>query len=509
MSRMDLIALLPLIVSGYVPVLVMMVSAFWRSTTGIAVLSLSILAASFVAIFAALPLAPRTVTPLILIDRFSLFYMGLLFAGGFVVVLISRDYLLSHRERGDRFYLLLLFAVFGGAAAASSNHFASFFLGLETLTVSLYGLVGFTRQRRPSLEGGIKYLVLAASSSAFMLFGIALVYAELGTMDFSELSSVILSMKRQTLGWAMPSSALMGMALIVVGFGFKLAMVPFHMWSPDVYQGAPAPAAALISSVSKGAIFALLFRFVGYLGLEPSDGLFQLLTLLAVLTMFGGNLLALLQPNLKRLLAYSSVAHMGYLLIPLLAGGRDGAASFGFYLVSYFATVIAAFGVIAMLSSRGEEIEELKDYRGLAYRQPLPATVLALAMLSLTGIPLTSGFIAKFYIFSAGVQSHLWMLVILGIVNSGISAFYYLRVLAAIYIYAEPVELPGAPLAPARAWGASALVLLAAVILFFGIYPSPLIHLAQGTTQDRVERVQEVDQRAIPADPAAALDASR
>lgn len=497
MSRKDLIALLPLMFSAYVPVLVMMVSAFWRSTTGIATLSLVSFAASFAAIFIALPLAPRTVTPLILIDRFSLFYMGLLFAGGFAVALISRDYLLSHRERGDRFYLLLLFAVFGGAIAAASNHFASFFLGLETLTVSLYGLVGFTRLRRPSLEGGIKYLVLAAASSAFMLFGIALVYAEFGTMDFSQLSSTLLSMKRQTLGWTMPPSASLGMALIVVGFGFKLAMVPFHMWSPDVYQGAPAPATALISSVSKGAIFALLFRFVGYLGLAPSDGLFQLLTILSVLTMFGGNLLALTQQNLKRLLAYSSVAHMGYLLIPLLAGGSDGAASFAFYLVSYFATVIASFGVIAILSSRGEEIDELKDYRGLAYRQPLPATVLALAMLSLTGFPLTSGFIAKFYIFSAGVHSHLWTLVILGILNSGISAFYYLRVLTAMYIHAEPAELPDVPLAAARPWGATALGLLAAVILFFGIYPSPLIQLAQDATHGHPEEAQEVYQAAI------------
>jgi NADH-quinone oxidoreductase subunit N len=192
--------------------------------------------------------------------------------------------------------------------------------------------------------------------------------------------------------------------------------------------------------------------------------------------MFGGNLLALLQRNLKRLLAYSSVAHMGYLLIPLLAGGAAGAAAFGFYLVSYFATVIAAFGVISVLSSRGEEIEELDDYRGLAYRQPLPAIVLTLAMLSLTGIPLTAGFIAKFYIFSAGIRSHLWGLVIIGIINSGISAFYYLRVLAAMYVQTGPSV---ARIASARPWGAGGLVLLASVLVFFGIYPTPLIQLAQ------------------------------
>ena len=471
MNREDFIALLPLIISAYVPVMILMVSAFWRNSTGIAVLSIGSLAGSFLSIFAALPLAPRSVTPLILIDRFSLFYMGLVFAGSLAVVLLSRDYLQAHAERGDRFYALLLFAVFGMAAAASSNHFASFFLGLETLTVSLYGLIGFTKLRPPSLEGGIKYLVLAATSSAFLLFGIALVYSDFGTMEFVELSRKI-----QALAGPLPASSLLGMALIVVGFSFKLALVPFHMWSPDVYQGAPAPATALISSGSKGAIFALLFRFMAYIDLGRSNGLFLLLGTLAVLTMFGGNLLALMQQNLKRLLAYSSVAHMGYLLIPLLAGGAAGAAAFGFYLVSYFATVIAAFGVISVLSGRGEEIEELEDYRGLAYRQPLPAIVLALAMLSLTGIPLTAGFIAKFYIFSAGIRSHLWALVIIGIINSGISAFYYLRVLAALYVQTEPSV---ARIASARPWGAGGLVLLAAVLVFFGIYPSPLIQLAE------------------------------
>jgi NADH-quinone oxidoreductase subunit N len=470
-NREDFIALLPLIISAYVPVLILMAGAFWRNSTGIAVLSMGSLAGSFLSIFAALPFVPRTVTPLILVDRFSLFYMGLIFAGAFAVVLLSRDYLQARPERGDRFFALLLFAVFGMAAAASSNHFASFFLGLETLTVSLYGLIGFTTLRPPSLEGGIKYLVLAATSSAFLLFGIALVYSDFGTMEFIELSRKI-----QSLAGPLPASSLLGMAMIVVGFGFKLALVPFHMWSPDVYQGAPAPATALISSGSKGAIFALLFRFMAYIDLGRSNGLFLLLWTLAVLTMFGGNLLALLQRNLKRLLAYSSVAHMGYLLIPLLAGGAAGAAAFGFYLVSYFATVIAAFGVISVLSSRGEEIEELDDYRGLAYRQPLPAIVLTLAMLSLTGIPLTAGFIAKFYIFSAGIRSHLWLLVIIGIINSGISAFYYLRVLAAMYIQTDPSM---ARIASPRPWGVGGLVLLAAVLVFFGIYPTPLIQLAQ------------------------------
>jgi NADH-quinone oxidoreductase subunit N len=246
------------------------------------------------------------------------------------------------------------------------------------------------------------------------------------------------------------------------------------MWSPDVYQGAPAPAAALISTGSKGAIFALLFRFFGLLGAGEGNALFTALFVVAVLTMFGGNLLALLQRNLKRMLAYSSVAHMGYLLIPLLAGGA-GAASFGFYLVSYFATVIAAFGVIAVLSGASGEAERLDDLRGLAYRQPLPAAVLALAMLSLTGIPLTAGFVGKVFIFGAGIRANLWPLVIAGIINSGLSAFYYLRVLVALYATTEQ----GPELSPVRPWGGVGLATLALALIAVGVYPAPLIRLAE------------------------------
>ncbi|HEY3359469.1 MAG TPA: NADH-quinone oxidoreductase subunit N [Polyangia bacterium] len=470
MNRQDVVATLPLFVSAYAPVLVLMITAFWRHRTGIAVLTLASLLASFLAIIPALHAAPRLVTPLVLIDRFSLFFMGLCFAGGFAVVVLSRDYLRDVPERVGRFYVLLLFAVFGMAAAVSSHHFAAFFLGLETLTMSLYGLIGFTRLRPTALEGGIKYLVLAATSSAFLLFGIALLYAEVGTMEFGRLALVMRTAP------AMPGGAVLGFAFILVGFGFKLALVPFHMWSPDVYQGAPAPATALIASGSKGAIFALLFRLVSSLGVGHTTALHILLFTLAVITMFGGNLLALLQKNLKRMLAYSSVAHMGYLLIPLLAGGGGGAAAFGFYLVSYFATIIAAFGVLAVLSARGGEVEDLERLRGLAYRQPFLAAVLALAMLSLTGIPLTAGFVAKFYIFGAAVRAQLWTLVILGILNSGLSAYYYLRV---IVVMVAPGEPEAAPLAGPRAWGASGLAVLGAVLVLLGVYPTPLIRLAE------------------------------
>ncbi|MDM7914164.1 MAG: proton-conducting transporter membrane subunit, partial [Candidatus Eisenbacteria bacterium] len=268
----------------------------------------------------------------------------------------------------------------------------------------------------------------------------------------------------------------------IVGFGFKLAFVPFHMWSPDVYQGAPPPATALIASGSKGAIFALLFRLASDLDLASDPPARLLLTALCVATMFGGNLLALRQRNLRRLLAYSSIAHMGYLTIPLLAGGEVGFGAFGFYLVSYFATILAAFGVIAVLSTPGREVQEIEDLRGLGRERPLAGFVLALAMVSLVGIPLTAGFVAKFYIFGAGVRAGLWTLVLLAVVASGISAYYYVRVLVTLYATREAGAAAPAALAqrPSSPWAWAAILALALVVLFFGIYPAPLIALASG-----------------------------
>jgi len=475
MTGVDFVAILPLLVTAYAGVALMVIVAFWRSHTAAFVLTLASLAAAFGSIFLALPYAPRAVTPLIEVDHYSLYFTGLILAGALLVTLLCRDYLQAREKRSEAFYVLLMLAVLGMETIASSAHFASFFLGLETLSVSLYGLIGYTREHKLSLEGAIKYLVLAATASAFLLFGIALVYADTGTMDLRHLVPLMASHKASlTLSF--------GLALILVAFGFKLAFVPFHMWSPDVYQGAPAPITGLIATGSKGAVFALLLRLVTITSLGSHREIFLVGTVLAVATMSVGNLLALLQTNVKRLLAYSSIAHMGYLLIPLLAGGTRGPSSIAFYLASYFATTIAAFGVVAVLSGSRlmGDTEELEDYRGLSLRHPLLAAVFALALLSLTGMPLTAGFIAKFYIFAAAAEAKLWGLLIVGIVNSGISAFYYLRVVVAMYSRAdaEPAALP-----KARAASALCLAVCAAVVLFFGIYPAPLIQLSQAATR--------------------------
>ena len=486
-----MIALLPLLILAYFATLLMVLVAFWRSHAFAFWATLIGLAAAFLSIFWALHYAPRNVTPLVRIDAFSLYFTGLVIAGAFLVTLFCRDYLGAHERSNSAFYVLLMLAVLGMGVIASSAHFASFFLGLETLSVSLFGLIGYTRDHRPSLEGALKYLIMSAFATAFLLFGIALMYADSGTMDLRLLGRLMSS-------GSLTVMSFFGLAMVLVVFGFKLAIAPFHMWSPDVYQGAPSPVTALIATGSKGAVLALLLRFLTLGSLQANHSIYLTITVLSIATMFVGNLLALMQSNVKRLLAYSSIAHMGYLLIPLLAAGPNGPPSIAFYLVTYFATTIAAFGVIAVLSGSASRItnhasriipslithhssrldlDELDDYRGLSGRHPILAAVFALSLLSLTGIPPTAGFIAKFYIFSAAAQSGLWTLLIVGVINSGISAFYYLRLLVAMYT--PNPHTPTLPHSHTSLASALSLAVVTAIILVFGVYPSPLIHLAQ------------------------------
>jgi NADH-quinone oxidoreductase subunit N len=475
MNGTDYMAILPLLVIGYAGPVLMTLIAFWQSQKLAYIFTLVSIAAAFGALFIAVPHAPCSVTPLLQVDLYSIFFSGLILIAAFLVTLLCPQYVENHVKRGAALYVLLLFAVLGMMTLAASIHFVSFFLGLEILSVSLYGLIGYTLRSKPSLEAAIKYLVLAATASALLLFGIALVYSELGSLDFRVLAP-ILAEGHLTL------ATLFGLMLIVAAFGFKLAFAPFHMWSPDVYQGSPAPITAMIATASKVSVFALLLRFVFMAQLHMNSDIFLALTVLAILSMTAGNLLALMQTNVKRILAYSSIAHMGYLIIPLLAGGAQGASSITFYLVSYVATVVAAFGVVVVLSSslKSGDVENLNDYKGLAKRNPVLAAIMTLALLSLTGIPLTSGFFAKLYIFSAAVNSGLWLLLIVGAINTGMSAFYYLRVVYAMF-GSEPdkelaVPVPGSS-------SQIALVISSAIILFFGIYPVPLIYLAEVVTR--------------------------
>lgn len=461
-------ALLPLIVLAAATVAVMLAIAFRRDHGLAFALTVAGLIATLLALPAASGLAPQPVTALLIVDRYSLFFTGLASACGLAVVLLCPEYLRSRSDQPEEFYLLVLTLLLGAAVLAASSHFASFFLGLEILTVSLFPLIAYRREDKHGLEAGMKYLVLSGVSSALLLFGMALIYAETGVLAFAAMQ------------WpAMTLPVVAGIALIVAAVGFKLSLVPFHLWTADVYQGAPAPAAALLATVSKGAVFALLLRYGTTADWAAQPALGQALGALAAASMLAGNLLALKQDNLKRMLGYSSIAHMGYLLLAVLAAHRIGTGlageTLGFYLAAYAASTVTAFGVLMALSPAETEADALEDYTGLFWRHPGLAAAMTAALLSLAGIPLTAGFIGKFYLFLAGSEGGLWLLLAFLIAGSGIGLYYYLRV---VFVMSLP-PVPATGLAPAsrKAAPAAGLVLVLLVILLIGLgmLPAPFM----------------------------------
>ena len=470
MNPGDWAVLSPLLVLSTTAVVVMLAAAFCRNHGAIAALTLAGLATACASLALAWPLAPRQVTPLLLLDRYALFYIGLILAAALAVAMFAYDYLRRREaERREEYYILLVLATAGAAVLVSSVHFASFFLGLELLSVSLYALVAYPRADPLSLEAGVKYLILAGASSAFLLFGMGLVYADLGTLSFGAIAAAG--------GGGLLSFA--GFGLILVGIGFKLSLAPFHLWAPDVYQGAPAPTTAFVATVSKGAVFALLLRYCLLLHLPHHPALVAILSLLAIVSMFVGNWLALLQPNVKRLLAYSSIAHMGYLLVALLASGPWAPVAVTFYLTAYFITMLGALGIVSVLSTPARDADALEDYVGLAWRHPWKAGVLTITLLSLAGIPFTAGFIGKFYVLAAGVGSSLWLLVLVLVANSAIGLYYYLRIIVTLYRSPDDVAAPPPGADDNPLLSALALSALALALLWLGVYPAPALRLIQ------------------------------
>ena len=403
----------------------------------------------------------------LLVDGYAHFFTALFVLAAAATAVLTHGYVDRRAAQREEFYILLLTATLGAMTMAAAAHFGAFLLGMEILSISLYAMIAYPDRERAPLEASIKYLVLSGVASTTILFGMALVYGETGTMVFA-----------QALGSDGSVLLRVGQGMILAGLAFKLSLVPFHMWTPDVYQGAPAPVTGFVATVSKGAVAALLLRYVATTEVLSLESLFFGLLLIAVASMVAGNVLALLQDNLKRLLAYSSIAHMGYLLIAVLAvasaAGTEMAAETGMvYLVGYFAMTLAAFGVMTVLSA-DEDVEDLADYEGLFWRRPLLAAVLAAAALSLAGIPLTVGFIAKFYLFAAGVQGSLWLLVWALVIGSAIGVYYYLRI---VFSMTKQMEA-GDETAPTW-WGPATVVVLGAAIVVMGVYPTPLIDAAR------------------------------
>ncbi len=466
MTEKDFLSLTPFLIIAIAPVVIMLVISIIRNYRVVFWFSVLAFLAAFVSIFFILPSIPRSIGSLIIVDDYGLFFLGILLIAALLVTFISYEYIKQLEGVREEYYIIIFTSTLGAALLAIANDFVIFFLGIETLSISLYILIAFNKSKSNSIEAGIKYLILASVSSAFLLFGMALIYLASGTMQFTAI------VKAFGEGIQLSPLIISGFGMMMVGIGFKLALVPFHMWTPDVYQGAPAPVSAFVATVSKGAVMAVLIRFFYSLKGFDNHYLFVAISAIAILSMFFGNILAIRQKNLKRLLGYSSIANMGYLIIILLVGTNRGIHASIFYLISYIITTIGAFGVISLLSSDKYEAENIEDYKGLFWRNPWIAIVLTLSLLSLAGIPLTSGFIAKFYIIFEGMKAGLLILIISLLINSVIGLYYYLRVITALFSSVGDTKLP--ELTP---WGNVTLGIIAISILVLGIYPGWLIDI--------------------------------
>ena len=405
------------------------------------------------------------------VDNFSLFFNIVFLVSTILVALISMSYLGKDDRKQGPYYLLILLATLGMMLMAAGNELIIVFLGLELMSLSLYVLAGFFRDNPASSEAGMKYLLLGAFASAFFLYGIALIYGGAGTTSIPAIAEAITAANKSPL-------LLAGMFLLIVGFGFKVAIVPFHQWAPDVYEGAPTTIAAFISAGPKAAGFAAFLRIfmeaLPNLQVEWSG----VVIVLAMLTMTVGNVVAIAQTNIKRMLAYSSIAHAGYVLIGLAAANNDGISSAMLYLLVYCVMNIGAFGAVILAKTEDGESLMISDYAGLGLRKPLLAMFMTIMLLSLAGFPPTAGFVGKFYIFKSAVQAgHIW-LVIVGAINTAISAFYYLRVVVTMYMREPEEELSFASYPGTLIVG---LVLAAIGVLLIGILPSLMLNPAQNS----------------------------
>ncbi len=406
----------------------------------------------------------------VVLDHFALFFYLVFGLVSLLSILLSMGYLDARAPDQGEYYSLLLFAAFGMMLMAAAGDLIVIFLGLETLSLALYALAGFRKAELRSNESALKYLLLGAFASGFFLYGIALIYGATGTTVLRRIAAFLAE------GRPPGSLFLLGGGLLLVGFGFKVASVPFHMWTPDVYEGAPTSVTAFMIAGTKAAAFAAFLRVFLLAAPILHVRWWAAIWILAVLTMTLGNLVALVQQNIKRMLAYSSIAHAGYLLVAVVAGGASGASSALFYLVVYALMNLGAFAVMIALQSRGQELLLLTDYAGLGVRRPALAACMALFMFSLAGIPPTAGFMGKLYIFSAALEGHYPVLAVIGVLNSVISVYYYFRVIVIMYMN-EPASEPLA--APSSAAAFCAVALAALGTLQVGIFPARLLDLAR------------------------------
>src|SRR6202521_1622318 len=472
-SAADMIRVLPEIIWCGFGVLLMLLQPFLKNRQGLTLFAMVGAAAGTVGTY--FGEMGSGFFGLIEFDTYSLFFHWLVGLVAFLVILASDSYLERENLESAEFFALVLFATAGMGVLASAQELLTAFIGLEMSSISSYVLAGYRRDSLKSSESAMKYFLLGSFATAFFLYGIALVYGVTGTTILPNMTAVD------------PSSTLLklGLALILIGLGFKVALAPFQVWTPDVYEGAPTPVTALFSAGPKAAAFALLLRIFATVP-AATHFWFWAFWVLAVLTMFAGNLGALVQTNVKRLLAYSSIAHAGYILVAFAAvtsmaqgGSAEAAPAYAavlFYLLGYALVKIGAFTIVSQLGGTGEKNLSLDDYAGLSQRQPVVAAVLSLYLLSLLGLPVTAGFFGKFYVFKAAVNSHLIWLALLMAINSVIGAYYYLRVIVVMYMREPSAEAASAAPVNFPLTVNAVLAVTAIGTILFGVLPNRVIN---------------------------------
>jgi NADH-quinone oxidoreductase subunit N len=484
-SSADLLLVLPELIWCGFGALLMLLQPFIRSRNALTAIAVVGALAGICGNFYAVHNPGSAFSGLVAADPFSIFFSHLVGLVAVLVILAAAPYLDRERLADAEFYALILFATAGMGVLASAQELLTAFIGLELSSISSYILAGYRRDTLKSGESSMKYFLLGSFATAFFLYGIALVYGVTGTTNLLRMDA------------ADPTSTMLklGLALILIGLGFKVAAAPFQIWTPDVYEGAPTPVTALFSAGPKAAAFALLLRIFADVHAATQFWAWAF-WILAALTMFVGNLGALLQTNVKRLLAYSSIAHAGYILVAFAAvtnlskdmeiGASPAYAAILFYLLTYALVKVGAFTIVSQLGGAGEKHLQLDDFAGLGERQPVVAAVLSLFLLSLLGLPVTAGFLGKFYIFKAAVDSHLIWLAVLMAVNSTIGAYYYIRLIVVMYMREPSAEI--AATAPAR-FPLSVNVVLAITAfgtIFLGLLPSKTLnYLLQSTLINR------------------------
>ena len=472
----DIKSIAPIIIMTIAGIVVLMADVFFKRALKdkLAYLSLIGIIIAGVVTFTQIGPTVYSFSDTFVVDNYSVFFNFIFLVSTAIVILMSVSYIKQEGINYGEYYTLILFATMGMMLMAGGSDLITIFLGLEIMSISLYVLAGFRRNRLDSNEASLKYFLLGAFATGFLLYGIAMLYGATGTTNIKEIAAFLAN--NPALSNPM---IIMGSSLLIIGFGFKIACVPFHKWTPDVYEGAPTAITAFLSAGPKAAAFAVFFRvfLVSLPALEPKWSM--ILWVLAVLTMTVGNVVAIAQTNIKRMLAYSSIAHAGYALIAIVAANSLGTASMLFYMLAYIFMNLGAFAVVIVLGRKGEENLMIEDYNGLGYKHPLLAITMSIFMFSLAGIPPLAGFVGKFYIFSAAIKSGYVVLAVIGVLNSVVAVYYYLRVTVAMYMKPPAREFAPLSLSP---YMIVALIISIWGTIHLGIFPARIIEFAQKST---------------------------